>query len=370
MKHLQLLSILILAIMITTSCNNKEKGYTINGLVSGDYKGWAVLKKQKENEFVTADSVEVKDGKFTMKGDAADPEMCYLLLSNKQGYTPLFLENAEISVSMHADSIGLAKITGSVLHDNYKAYLKEAGSFDEQEQQLYETYMQAQQRNDTATAKKIEAEFEALTESRSKFTMDYILKNGKSVVAAFLAYNNSYSYTLDDIEKVVKAFDENTAKSKYAVKLKERADILKNVQIGKLAPDFTQNDTAGKPVALSSFKGKVVLVDFWASWCGPCRKENPHVVAAYNKFKDKGFTILGVSLDEDKDKWLAAIKDDNLTWTQVSDLKGWSNEFSRKYGVMSIPANFLLDAEGKIIGTGLRGEELIKKLEEVLNKPV
>jgi len=135
---------------------------------------------------------------------------------------------------------------------------------------------------------------------------------------------------------------------------------------GSQAVDFTQNDTANKPVSLSSFKGKYVLVDFWASWCGPCRKENPAVVAAFNTYKDKNFTILGVSLDQNRDKWLEAIKVDNLTWTHVSDLKFWSNEVAQLYKIQGIPANMLIDPNGKIIARNLRGEDLMQKLQQVL----
>jgi len=148
--------------------------------------------------------------------------------------------------------------------------------------------------------------------------------------------------------------------------LKPRLDAIKQLMIGLPAPDFTLETPDGKKVSLKDFKGKVVLIDFWASWCGPCRRENPNVVAMYNRYKDKGFEILGVSLDRSKEPWIKAIADDKLTWPHVSDLKGWGSSAAALYGITSIPHTVLVDRDGRIVARQLRGEVLGKKLEEIL----
>lgn len=174
------------------------------------------------------------------------------------------------------------------------------------------------------------------------------------------------NFPLAEVEGWVKMIDETAMQSDYGVALNDLINTEKMLGYGQKAPIFTQNNPDGKPVTLESFKGKYVLIDFWASWCGPCRMENPNVVRAYEQFKSKNFTVLGVSLDKDKGKWLKAIEDDHLKWTHVSDLGYWNNAVALLYKVRSIPQNFLLDPDGRIIGKNLRGEELSGFLQKVL----
>ena len=176
----------------------------------------------------------------------------------------------------------------------------------------------------------------------------------------------TYQLPLDELKATRAKISSELAGCPYVKDLDGIIKQLENVQIGKVAPEFSLPDTAGVSVSLSDFRGKYVLLDFWASWCPPCRRENPNVVKAFNEYKDKNFTIVGISLDKDKSKWMKAIADDNLAWTHLSDLKYWDSEIPALYGVRGIPANVLLDPDGVIVAKNITGEDLHKKLKEVI----
>ena len=363
-------SLIIAAVLISVvSCNKKKTdGFTIDGTVTGADTGWVYLKKRSEGKMITADSVQIKEGKFAFTGKLDLPEMFYLKLNNVDGAFPMFVENAAITLKVYADSLDKSTAAGSAAHDLYTAFQKDEMVYNMKMEELYGEYMQAKEAHDSVGVKMVEKAYDSVQNAQSKFTKEYILKNGKSVVAAYLAISNAYAYSLEDLKAINKAMDASIANSVYVKKLAEREMILNAVQPGQPAPEFSMNDTLGKPVTLSSFKGKLVLVDFWASWCSPCRAENPNVVAAFKKYNSKGFTVLGVSLDTDKSKWIDAVAKDGLAWTHVSDLIGWDNAAAKQYGVMSIPANFLVDKEGKIVASDLRGEALQNKLKELLGE--
>ena len=194
-----------------------------------------------------------------------------------------------------------------------------------------------------------------------------ITKYPDSPAAAFYLYRYfTYQLSLDELKATRAKISPALANSPYVKDLDGIIKQLENVQIGKIAPEFSLPDTAGVSVSLSDFRGKYVLLDFWASWCPPCRRENPNVVKAFQEYEDKNFTIIGISLDNNKDKWMKAIADDNLTWTHVSDLKYWDSEIPALYGVRGIPANILLDPNGVIIARNITGEDLHKTLQEVI----
>src|SRR5665213_716387 len=264
------------------------------------------------------------------------------------------------------DSAAKSTITGSKINDDNIQLLAQLKPIIDRAKRLsYETkHTSRAELNSAEIQKTLQADQKAILKS-------FILLHPDSYLSLLaLSSVAGPAPEPDENDPLYNSLSKQLKETETAKRLEKALDGLRSTAIGSIAPDFVQNDVNGVPVRLSSFRGKYVLLDFWASWCGPCREENPNVVRAYNKYKDKNFTIISVSLDkpEGRDSWLAAIKYDGLRWTQLSDLQFWNNQAAALYKVTSIPSNFLIDPIGKIVAKNLRGGDLDDKLNEVLVK--
>jgi thiol-disulfide isomerase/thioredoxin len=308
----------------------QDTNVQLKGTVVDTVTQYVYLQKFHNKMFTTIDSVKVTDGKFSFKTKVKLPELYGLSVNTADSPLYIFLEKGPITVKLSpVKYYSTSVVEGSASQD------------------LFDTYRKT---------KDIDI---------SKF----ITEHPGSLVSAYVLYRNwSYRLSPEEITKNIALLDKSQQNSTYVKELQELVKVLNGLQVGKKAPDFVSNDPEGKSVRFSENLKGYTLVDFWASWCGPCRRENPNIVAAYKEYHDKGFNIIGISLDKNKDNWVKGIQDDHLDWLQVSDLLFWNSAIAKLYGVRAIPANYLVDSKGIIVARNLHGDELQTTLKSLLNK--
>lgn len=325
------------------------------------------LEKRVDGEWIKVDSARNETGQLQLSGTIENPELYYLTIEEVRGALPVFMEASAINIEVDVDSLKKHSITGSAINDRYKAFNQRIEEFDNQLQEHYSAYRAAGSNDDMVALQAAEQAYDATELEKNNYIVNYAKENNSDVVSHYVIYSNSYQFELDELEAIVINFSPEE-KSVYLDALYDRVKVLKSVAVGQPYIDFSQESPEGELISLSSQIGpKVLLVDFWASWCAPCRAENPNIVAIYNDYKDQGFDVFGVSFDTDGQKWREAIVADQLDWAQVSDLGGWGNAAGKLYGVQSIPHSILLDEQGTIIAKNLRGDDLRNKVKEILN---
>jgi peroxiredoxin len=366
------------------SCNKAGVNeYIITGTVKGVADGkTVVLEKQDETgQLKPIDTVKIKDGKFTIKGSAKEPEIMLLQVEALQGKVPFVLENGDIEVNVDKDSIQKSKLSGTFNNDVFSKFNVDVVKFQKESQKKMMAFQNAnmakmkaaQEAKDTITINKLMKEYQVIQKEGMDFYVKFAEANPKALISALIVDSmlNDPSVDLARAKKIFASFSPELKKYKPGKSIQSKLDkiakpVAAAVEVGTIAPNFSAPNPEGKSISLKESLGKVTIIDFWASWCNPCRAENPNVVALYNEFHSKGLNIISVSLDKDAKKWKEAIAKDKLSWNQISNLKDFQDPIAITYGINAIPSTYILDAKGTIVAKDLRGAELKAKIASLL----
>ena len=353
----------LFAVVLGLTACNQNKSFKVNvGLTNGNEKT-VYLQKYVDNVPVTIDSAVIADDQAVLTAPVDDPQLLYALkVKGKRGSMPFFADNKDVTFVGDMNNPQAVEIIASETQAELDAYNDQLKAFDTQIRDLYAVMQQAFADNDSIKMDSLNKVGTALMEQQDSFRDDYIKAHPNSFVTHYILDGVKQDYPIDQLKEMVGTF---TTESIYRDHLNDYITKQERLDVGQPFIDFTLKTNEGNEVVLSKIipQNKLTLVDFWASWCGPCRKENPVVKAAYEQFHGLGFGVIGVSVDQDEAAWLQAVEEDQLPWTQVRDSE---NKVSEDYMIYYIPSNFLFDNNGKMVAKGLRGEDLAAKLSELL----
>lgn len=357
----------IIAILIAGCSSQKQEGFKVEANIEGIDRD-EVIMRYKTGDSRVADTAKVTGGQVVFTGRVDYPNRAAISIS-KNEWLPFYLENSEITIRASADSVDNAKVTGSESHTLYENFKERQTALREQYHDTFEKMQKVREQDNSARQKELRAKLDSLSEERGKLKEEFVRNNPDSFVGLNIIRRMTMNNSYEELSSLYTELSDELKNSQLGQQIGTLIEAKKRTQIGTKAPGFTLPNMEGDAVSLSDYRGQYVLVDFWASWCKPCRAEHPHYVDAYEKYKDDNFTILSVSVDKNKEDWKKAVKEDGLTWTQLCTPEGEGmnkSEVAQQYGIQSIPANFLLNPEGEIVAKELRGEMLEKKLKKTL----
>ena len=363
------ISIFILSLL--ASCASKTDGFELQGSVSGELPdSTSVFLKTSDslNQLIEIDTTRVVEGKFSFMGTTDEPQLYYVFVDGLRGSVPVILENGAIGMSFQKDSLAFAKVEGTLQNELFMDFLKGSRDITAMGRSLQDDFRRASAARDTAAAESLRDEFFELQEKMKTHNVDFVKENPNALISALILDTliKTKAMPLDEIRAMYEALDPNIKASQPGKNIETILNQTKATEIGAVAPDFSGPTPSGGQMALNEVKSKLTLIDFWAAWCKPCRMENPNIVAVYEKYKNLGFDVVGVSLDSNADQWVKAIEDDGLAWNHVSHLQRFQDPVAKLYNVNAIPAAFLLDENGVIVAKNLRGPALEAKVAELL----
>ncbi len=352
-------------ILLLSSCSVKHDGYYIKGKIDGLENGLAILQRRDQNKFIPIDSARIKNGKFTLEGKINEAQMCYIKVNDTLPPIRLMLENVTYSIKADIDNLGNPNIKGSALQDKIDQYNALVKPYEDRLDSIYYYIQYAGKNTSTGFLDSLNGVFNAIELKEKDVSKQFIINNSNTIIGPYILWGTvAYELNLTEMMELSSKFNPSLDSTIYVKQIKNYIQTLTRVRNGEMFTNISLPDTSGTMTSLASVRGKFTLIDFWASWCKPCRQDNPGLSKIYNHFKAKGFEIFGVSLDNDEQAWKKAIREDGLKWIQVSDLKGWQSAGVKLYGVRAIPHTILINPLGQIMEKDLS----LNKLQSILTQ--